>query len=159
MLVSRYSGNPLALKLVADTIDERYAGDLGGFLTNNCLIFGDIRMVLEQHFSRLTGLERQILFGLAIKQESLGARVVRESLLPALNQRDFLEALQRLKRRSLVEKNGSVFVLPNIVAEYLKETLNEIAVEESEKGMFNVNIPVGITQLTGRDSMLFQQLH
>ena len=51
-LVQRYSGNPLALKLVARTIQELFDGDMAAFLGDEAimaegLIFDDIRMVLE----------------------------------------------------------------------------------------------------------------
>ena len=37
MLIARYSGNPLALKLVADTVNEIFGGDMAEFLTDDTL--------------------------------------------------------------------------------------------------------------------------
>ena len=56
-LVTHYSGNPLALKLVAQTVQELFAGDIGAFLAVDAPIFDDIRTVLDQQFARLTPLE------------------------------------------------------------------------------------------------------
>ena len=39
-LIERYSGHPLALKLVAETIDELYFGDVAAFLAAETFIFG-----------------------------------------------------------------------------------------------------------------------
>src|SRR4051812_3279369 len=63
-LIQRYSGNPLALMLVAETIQEIYAGDLTAFLEGETPIFDDIRDVLDQQFARLPHLERTILLWL-----------------------------------------------------------------------------------------------
>ena len=70
MLVNRYSGNPLALKLVARTISDFYGGDAALFLSEDTLIFDDIRDVLDKQFQRLSSLEREVLVCLAIMRES-----------------------------------------------------------------------------------------
>jgi hypothetical protein len=38
MLVQRYSGNPLALNLVVDTIQDLFAGDITAFLGDETLL-------------------------------------------------------------------------------------------------------------------------
>ncbi|HRW09654.1 MAG TPA: WD40 repeat domain-containing protein, partial [Caldilineaceae bacterium] len=133
-LIQRYSGNPLALKLVADTVDEIFGGDVDEFLADETFIFDDIRTVLDQHFGRLTGLEQQILFWLAVEREPTSPPSLRESLLRPPNHRDFVEALRSLQRRSLVENVGADLALQNVVTEYLTERLIEIAVEEISSG-------------------------
>ena len=69
-LMSRYSGNPLALKLVADTVQELFAGDIQNFLAAETLVFDDVRTILDQQIDRLTELERSILFWLAIERDA-----------------------------------------------------------------------------------------
>src|SRR5690606_2932072 len=135
MLVTRYSGNPLALKLVADTVSELFGGDLGEFLQDNSLIFDDIRTVLDQHFARLTELEQQILFWLAVEREPISPPTLRQNLLRPPRPYEFLEALHGLWRRSLVERQGANFALQNVVTEYLTERLVEVATEEIETGV------------------------
>ncbi|MEM7127842.1 MAG: BTAD domain-containing putative transcriptional regulator [Chloroflexota bacterium] len=136
-LIERYSGNPLALKLVADTVDELFFGDLQEFLADESLIFDDIRTVLDQHFGRLTDLEQQILFWLAVEREPTSSQSLRQSLLRLPKQRDFLEALRGLQRRSLVERFGAELGLQNVVTEYLMDQLVEMAVAEIEAGVLN----------------------
>jgi hypothetical protein len=46
-LIRHYSGNPLALTLVAETIKELFAGNIAAFLTDKTLVFDDIRDVLD----------------------------------------------------------------------------------------------------------------
>jgi WD40 repeat protein/DNA-binding SARP family transcriptional activator len=134
MLIDRYSGNPLALKLVADSVDELFGGDLNEFLANDSFIFDDIRTVLDQHFDRLTELEQQILFWLAVEREPTSLRSLHESLLRPSKQRDLMEALRSLLRRSLIERPGADFALQNVVTEYLTERLIECVVAEIESG-------------------------
>ncbi|MGH2354400.1 MAG: BTAD domain-containing putative transcriptional regulator, partial [Chloroflexota bacterium] len=60
-LVARYSGNPLALKLAAETIRDLFGGDVSAFLGAEAAetpIFADIRDVLDQQFARLSAPER-----------------------------------------------------------------------------------------------------
>ncbi len=53
-LVQYYSGNPLALKLTAETVQEIFDGDIAAFLEAETLIFDDIRHLLDQQFARLS---------------------------------------------------------------------------------------------------------
>src|SRR5262249_5695733 len=51
-LVQRYSGNPLALRLVAQTVREVFDGDIHTFLEIETPIFDDISAVLDQQMAR-----------------------------------------------------------------------------------------------------------
>jgi WD40 repeat protein/DNA-binding SARP family transcriptional activator len=133
-LAARYSGNPLALKLVADTVDEIFGGDIDGFLAEETLVFDNIRAVLDKQLARLSGLEQQILFWLAVEREATPAPRLRENLLQRPAQHAFVEALRDLQRRSLIERHEAGFALQNVVTEYLTDRLIEIAVRELEAG-------------------------
>ncbi len=52
-LVGRYSGNPLALKLVADTVRDLFGADVNAFLSGETPVFDDIRSVLDDQYDRL----------------------------------------------------------------------------------------------------------
>ncbi|MCB0121824.1 MAG: hypothetical protein KDE58_06240, partial [Caldilineaceae bacterium] len=121
--IARYSGNPLALKLVADTVEEIFGGNMAEFLADETLIFDDIRTVLDQHFARLTDLEQQILFWLAIERETTPLAALRGNLLNPPPQRVLLETLRNLHRRSLVERHEGGFALQNVITEYLTDRL------------------------------------
>lgn len=138
LLIERYSGNPLALKLVADTVDELYGGKITEFLADDTLIFDDIRTVLDQHFMRLTDLEKQILFWLAIERETAALATLRTNLLNAPPQRVLLETLRNLQRRSLVERQEGGFALQNVVTEFLTERFVEAAAIELIKGELDI---------------------
>ena len=92
MLIARYSGNPLALKLVADTVTETFGGDIAEFLAEDTLVFDDIRAVLDQQFVRLSELEQALLYWLAVEREPTPAARLRESLLVRPAQGALLDA-------------------------------------------------------------------
>ena len=52
-LVELYVGNPLALKIVAETIVELFGGNIGTFLEQGEVIFSSIRDLLDEQFARL----------------------------------------------------------------------------------------------------------
>ncbi|MEZ4727426.1 MAG: BTAD domain-containing putative transcriptional regulator [Caldilineaceae bacterium] len=134
MLIQRYSGNPLALKLVADTIGEIFGGNVAEFLHEEVLVFDDIRAVLDQHFVRLTDGEQQILFWLAVERERTPLSILRNNLLNGPPQRLLVEAMRNLQRRSLIERQGDGFALQNVVTEYLTDRLVESVCTELETG-------------------------
>ncbi len=140
MLIESYSGNPLALKLVADTIENLFFGDVSAFLSGETLIFDDIRTVLQQQVERLSNMQRDMLFWLAIERESLSPEELWQDLLQPQSRRIFLEALRALQRRSLLEKSGRGFTLQNVVTEYLTERwINQVclAIEDGQVEGFN----------------------
>ncbi|MEZ4736519.1 MAG: hypothetical protein R3E79_56250 [Caldilineaceae bacterium] len=137
-LIQRYSGNPLALKLVADTVGDIYGGDIAEFLAEESMVFDDVRDVLDQQFVRLSPLEREILFWLTIEREATPLAVLRDNLLHPPLQREFVEALRDLQRRSLIERQGNGFLLQNVINEYLTDRLVAKAVGEVEQGELNL---------------------
>lgn len=134
MLIKRYSGNPLALKTVADTVDEIFGGDIAEFLAEESLVFDDMRTVLDQQFDRLSGLEQEILFWLVVEREATSVAILRENLLTLPPQRVLVEALRNLQRRSLIERFETGFAMQNVVTEYLTNCLVERVRYEIETG-------------------------
>ena len=130
VLIAHYSGNPLALKLVAETVEEMYFGDVDEFLTDETLVFDDIRIVLDQQFNRATPLEQELLFWLAVGREPTPLAVIRNLLIHQPPQRILVEALRNLQRRSLVERREAGFGLQNVITEYLTDTLVDHVVTE-----------------------------
>jgi WD40 repeat protein len=129
-LVARYSGHPLALQLVAQTVRELFGGAIGAFLGADALIFDDIRAVLDQQFAHLSPLEQEILFWLAIEREPISAATLQNNLVQPETSRAFLEALRALQHRSLLETMGDGFTLQNVLIEYMTERLIEGVCDE-----------------------------
>ncbi|MEM9807924.1 MAG: NB-ARC domain-containing protein [Cyanobacteria bacterium P01_D01_bin.56] len=122
-LVQRYGGNPLALQIVATTVQEVFDGNITQFLEQGSSIFGDISDLLEQQLERLSDLEQQVMHWLAIYRDWTPMTELQEDLVPGVPQRSVLEALESLQRRSLIEKNGGLFTQQPVVMEYMTEQL------------------------------------
>ena len=124
-LIEHYSGNPLALKLVVRVVKDFYAANIATFLQGETAIFEDIRAVLDQQFARLSDLEREILLCLAIEREPVPLTELQARLLHPSRQRNLIEAVYNLQRRSLLEKQPHGISLQNVIIEYLTDHLVE----------------------------------
>jgi len=122
-LIERYDGNPLALMLVAETIDELFTGDVAAFLQEETLIFDDIRHILEQQFARLSPLEREILVWLAIEREPVSFAALQQNFMPSPSRHVYLEAQRSLLRRSFLMQQETGLSLQNVVMEYITDHL------------------------------------
>lgn len=136
-LVQHFSGNPLALKLVIDTIDHLFGGDVTAFLAQESHFFGDIGVLLDHQFAQLTSVQRTLLSWLAIERQPVTAQMLWANLVQPTAQRYFWEALRALQRRSLVETHGNRFGLQNVILEYATERL----VEQVVQGVIELAIP------------------
>ncbi|MFW9259946.1 NB-ARC domain-containing protein [Nostoc sp. CALU 546] len=138
VMIERYAGNPLALKIVATTVQDIFNGNVTAFLQQDTSVFGDIRDILEQQFERLSDLEKDIMYWLAINRESITLSELRDDIISPVPQAKLLEALESLGRRSLIdkavptltEKTGSLFTLQPVVMEYVTSSLIELVCEE-----------------------------
>ena len=129
-LSNRYDGHPLALKVVATTIQDLFAGNITEFLRQEKAVFGDIRDILDQQFERLSNLEQEIMYWLAIAREPISVAELQEDFVLPISPIKLLEAIESLSRRSLIEKNASSFTQQPVVMEYVTSKLIEIACEE-----------------------------
>ncbi|WP_319420486.1 WD40 domain-containing protein [Pleurocapsa sp. FMAR1] len=129
-LGDRYGGNPLALKVVATTIQDLFAGNITEFLRQDMAVFGDIRDVLEQQLERLSNLEQEIMRWLAIAREPISLTELQADFVLPVTPIKLLEALESLSRRSLIEKNASCFTQQPVVMEYATSQLIEVVCEE-----------------------------
>jgi WD40 repeat protein len=134
-LVQRYSGNPLALKMVATTVYELFSNNIVEFLeqiNQESAIYGDIRSLLDQQFNRLSELEKQLMYWLAIHREYVSLTELRANLITSEPAIRVLESVESLLRRSLIEKDAHTnkFRQQSVVMEYVTEQIIERAFEE-----------------------------
>ncbi|MEC4891790.1 MAG: NB-ARC domain-containing protein [Oscillatoria sp. PMC 1051.18] len=122
-LVHSYGGNPLALKIVTTTIRDLFNGDIAQFLAQGTIVFGDIQDLLDQQFHRLSDLEKEIMYWLAVDREPITIAQLQSNLLfPCFLDR-VLAVLETLERRSLIEKSQTLFTLQPVLIEYLTKRL------------------------------------
>ena len=62
-LIRNYSGNPLALQIVAATIADFFGGDVAAFQQEGGNLFDGMRLMLDQQFARLSPLEQRFWCG------------------------------------------------------------------------------------------------
>ena len=129
-LVKHYDGNALALKVVATTIRDLFDGSIKEFLQEQTSIFGDIRHLLDQQFERLSELEQEIVYWLAINREPTTLSKLREDMVATVPRMNLMEGLESLSRRSLVEQNEACFTLQSVVMEYVTCCLIEKVCQE-----------------------------
>ncbi len=149
-LVERYGGNPLALKIVAETIVELFGGEIAEFLAGGELIFGSVRELLDEQFARLSPVEQAVLLWLAILREPVSIEELLGAPLPRVQ---VLEAVEALRRRSLVERGhqrGS-FTLQSVVLEYATARLIAEAASEIEQGRLARLIEYGLELASARE--------
>ncbi|MUG96962.1 hypothetical protein F7734_33345 [Scytonema sp. UIC 10036] len=135
-VVDRYAGNALALKIVATTILDIFNGNISKFLEEDTAIYGNIRELIDQQFSRLSNLENNIMYWLAINREPVGLSELQDDIISLILPRKLLEALESLVRRSLVEKRAELFTLQPVVMEYIIDDL----VQQSWQEISNYNL-------------------
>lgn len=122
-LVRHYSGNPLALKIAAATIASVFGGKAAAFLSQKTVVFGDLGELLDQQFSRLSLVEQQVMYWLAISREAVTLGKLAEDIIPKVLPRDLLEALVSLRGRTLIETGEAGFSQQSIIMEYMTERL------------------------------------
>lgn len=130
-LVRLYSGNPLALKLVSEPVRELFGGSISTFLQEQEIVSVGLHDLLNQQWKRLSILEREILFWLAIERETTSIDQLREDMTSLTTNADLLQALASLRRRSLIETAGAGrFILQPVIMEYVTKILTLQIYEE-----------------------------
>ncbi|MEB3214885.1 MAG: NB-ARC domain-containing protein [Nostocales cyanobacterium 94392] len=132
-LISRYGGNPLALKIVASSIHDFFDGDVCQFLAispQNTFIFDDIRDLLDHQFYRLTKLEQEIMFWVAINREPISLSELKTDFVNYVSPTELLESLSSLQRRSFLEKTSGGLTQQPVVMEYVINQIIELVSEE-----------------------------
>ena len=117
--VSRYSGNPLVLKLVGQTVGSLFGGDLAAFLAQPETTFGGVREVLESQFERLSPLELDVMYWLCTERQSTPAEALASASVATDDDVAIIDALEGLRSRSLIERDAAGFLLQNVVMEYV----------------------------------------
>ncbi len=131
-LIQRYSGNPLALKIVAATVRDLFGGDIAAFVQKGPVNLHTLQHLLNQQFAQLTRLELDILYWLAIERELILLEQLHRNFSRVLSMSELVVAVKALRRRCLIERGERVatFTLQPEVMEYVSERLVERVSEE-----------------------------
>ncbi len=118
-LQQSYAGNPLAIKIAATTIRDLFDGSISAFLEQGVILCDGIEALLSQQFDRLSEIEQQVLYWLAIGREAVSISQLLADFIPSGFRAQLLAALQSLDRQSLIEKSSGGFTLQPVVMEYV----------------------------------------
>lgn len=104
-LIRLYRGHPLALKLMATTIQEIFGGQVEEFLSQSTLVLGDIMPgIFHQQLQRLSSSESIIINWLALANRPITFNHLRQYLrFSPISTSAMVAALESLKRRSLLD--------------------------------------------------------
>jgi hypothetical protein len=140
-LVAHYSGNPLALKLVAAATQELFNGRIAevlNYVEQGLAVFDDIRDLLQRQFDRLSLIEQEMIFWLAVNREPISLFELSEDVVTTTSKRKLPDAIRSLLRRclidkatpTLIEKEGERFFLQPVVLEYATDQFVECVSRE-----------------------------
>jgi WD40 repeat protein len=129
-LCRRYGSSPLAVKIVATSIQDLFDSSITDFLNEDTFIFSGIRRLLDQQFQRLSPLEQGIMYWLAINREWTGISELQEDIIPKIAKGLLVNALASLSWRGLIEKQSGRYTQQPVVMEYVTERFIEQVCEE-----------------------------
>ena len=141
-LIYLYQGHPFALNSVASTIQELFEGDVAEFVQLTWMKFDtrDLSDLIEVQFQRLSPLEKDIMYWLAIAQEAVSFKELRSLL--SNSESKLLDALTSLKGRSLMEsKKGGYGLQPLVIKYVTRQIIEQVCQEIAEfntKQQFNL---------------------
>jgi WD40 repeat protein/transcriptional regulator with XRE-family HTH domain len=152
-LIEVYAGNPLALKIVAQTIVELFAGQIAPFLEQGEVVFGGVRELLGEQYARLSAVEQRVLLWLAILRDLVSLPELLAVLGASLPRSQVLDAVEALRRRSLIElgQRPGGFTLQSVVLEYATAQLIAEVAREIEQGRLFRLIEHGLELATAKE--------
>ncbi len=121
-LINLYQGNPLWLKLVAQTINNLFSGRVSQYLNYESVLLSDeLKPILHQHYQRLSEGEKQAITQLSQENETIS---LTQFLAKYQGESNLLTAIQSLARRGMIAKfsneTETVFTIQYILKKYVK---------------------------------------
>ncbi len=129
-IVDCYRGNPLALKIAATSIQDLFTGDVTAFLQQKTYTFQGIEQLLNQHVERLSLLESQVMYWLAINREPVTIAELQADLMDQISTAELSKTLESLRLRSLIERTVDGFTQQPVIMEYVTARIIESMTHE-----------------------------
>lgn len=122
-IIQIYGGNPLLLNMISTTIQNIFDSNASEFLKQEIIVFNDIKEFLDRQLDCLQPIEKQIMYCLAIERKPISFQELKSDFGSKVQSLELAEALESLRRRSLVEKNQGLFTLQIVFMEYMTDRL------------------------------------
>ena len=154
----RCQGNPLYLRIIANTIANNFEGDLEAFLESDRYTYAKISNILTAQLARLTTDERLLIYYLAIQREPVSIESMIVHFTPLGLDRSLPTTVDSLIKRSIVQAIGSNntistklankpgknkrYTLQNVILEFTTDRLREdlsLELQLPEQGLFFFN--------------------
>jgi hypothetical protein len=98
-----------------------FGGNSQAFLAQGRTVFSDLWDLLDRQFERLSPLQQQIMYWLAINREGVTSAKLQNEIMPKVPWRELLEALESLQVRSLIETVEAGLTQQPVIREYVTE--------------------------------------
>jgi WD40 repeat protein len=138
-ILEHYGGNPLALKIVAASIQELLNGDVSSllpYLQTGQLKFTDINDILQQQLARISPTEQIVMGWLMVNRLPVSIETLATDINPGQVHQlpQLLLTMQALKRRSLAEQSPAGWYLQPVVMEFITAHFIEQIADEIVTG-------------------------
>jgi WD40 repeat protein len=133
----RCQGNPLYLRIIANTIANSFDGDLEEFLESDRYTYAKISNILTAQLARLTTEEKLLIYYLAIQREPVSIESMTAHFAPLGLDRSLPTTVDSLIKRSIVQTIGNNdssskksgknkrYTLQNVILEFTTDRLRE----------------------------------
>jgi len=155
LVTENYAGNPFALEVIAEAIQDILGGNLSRFveeyLNLGLVRFTEINNLLERQFSRTSPSEQQIMYWLAINYEPVSDLELREDIILPQIRQELLESLASLNRRSLIENTQLGYTQLPVLREYIINRLIDEVCQEIKTGQIKLLNSYSLCKATAKD--------
>jgi len=157
-LSEHYRHSPLALKIVATSIQSLFEGQIHLFLTEDILVFNGLQRLLDQQFQRLGDLEKTVMIWLAINREWTSIADLAEDIQPTVTRPTIIETLESLSWRSLIEQQQGRYTQQPVVMEYVTRRYVEQVIDELKTGNLKIFLSYAVIKTTVKDYVRLSQV-
>lgn len=153
VLAQHYSGNPLTMKLIAETIRDSFERDIAAFLRHSDAIPHEMGDVLAAQLERISEAEYALLLWLAIEREPANAQQLADDVVGAIDDGHVFQALETLLQRTMIErvKDQDTFSLQPVVQEFLTERFVEQVASQVQQGQLDLICQYALLQGTAKE--------
>ncbi|WP_341733175.1 NB-ARC domain-containing protein [Microcoleus sp. EPA2] len=125
-LIELYQGNPLWLKLVAQTINNLFSGRGSQYLSYQPVFLADeLTPILQQHYQRLSEIEKQAIALISNESDPVSFTLLMSKCQGS--QVELFKAIQSLDRRGIIAKlsceSETIFTIPPVLKQYIQMIL------------------------------------
>ena len=153
-VAKKCSGNPLILKIAATEIKNKFSGNVPEFLEKSQ--FNSVTDLLNSQFKDLSKNEKDIMYWLAISQDSITQEILEEDIITNQLKDELTDVIKSLRGRFLIEER-ILNLQPVIMEDVIKRLIQEI-VEEIKTIRFTIFKSHALMKATAKDKYRKSQI-